>query len=1077
MKYLLAMAAMFLHTLHAQTATGLDLSGQWRCKLDPDDAGVAAHWENSAADFTGTIDLPGTTDLAGLGPDQATAGPHDFHLIRAHAHVGPAWYTRMITVPAPWAGKPAILALERVMWQSRVWIDGKEAGVPRDSLCVPHEHPLGVLRPGPHRLVVRVDNRMIHPIGDKGHAYGDEMQGRWNGIAGAITLRVAMPDDIGRVRVFPDSAARTVRVELGSSAGLIGRATVRLTDPAGNPVGAANVPANSSSPLVVTIPVAGEIAEWGEFARPLYRCDVAMQDGTGDPRVVFSGRFGFRTLGRSGRHITINGHPVFFRGNLECAAFPLTGHPPTDVESWREIWSVYREHNLNHARFHSWCPPRAAFEAADEAGIFLQVEAPIWMDHWMAKPNARPEMDTAGYPQGLGRNDRGNDVFARAEIDRILDTYGNHPSFVMFCVGNELGTSNFDVLGQWMKECKDRDPRHLYAASTARAITPHCDYNATHNIPGIGACRARFGPDSRWNYEDVYGKAPVPILAHETGQYPVYPLWSEIADYSGPLKNHRLALLAGEARANGIHDDAPLLRHASGMLNQLLNRDEIEGYLRTPSCSGFQLLGMQDFTGQGEAMVGWRDVFYRDKGVTNAADFRHWCAPTVPLLRLPARVFSTTDTVEVAAVLHHFGEHALPRAVLRWTLRCGGKELASGRLPARDVAAGSVTEFGDFRVPMTAVPAGSAVELAIAVDASNIMNVYPLWVFAPARSAPVPPDVRVAGDWDVAKSALAAGKRVVFLANHAGDKDNDSLAGWAPLYWSVPFFPGQGKRTLGLAVRSAHPVFDGFPTADWGDWQWQGICAGARGFDLTGLVPVGWRPMAQPVTDFHYNRLLGTIFEAAVGQGKLLVCGYDLGEARAARMPEVAALRQSLLAYASDTGFAPTWQAGIPVLDSLFTGRRAPLANLPDGFARADLYVRAAGKLADQEKNIPWDAKWDQVLTTGNRVAYTVEKSDGIWADTTGSAWHGKVLRVVVHPRAGVPAELRVRFDDWNQLGRRGTLHFNGKEFPIGAHDHGQWITIPMIREDTNSGRIVVEATASAGPNLMITDIALIPVE
>ena len=1077
MKLLLAMAAMFLHSLHAQTTTGLDLSGEWQCRLDPDDAGLAEGWAGSAAGFASPIALPGSTDLAGLGPEQSNAGPHEYHLIRAHAHVGPAWFTRMITVPAAWAGKPATLVLERVMWQSRVWVDGKECGGAQDSLCVPHQFPMGVLAPGPHRLAVRVDNRMIHPIGDKGHAYGDEMQGRWNGIAGAIRMKVAMPDDVTGVRIFPDAEKRSVKVELRSAGGSTGRATVRLTDNEGNPVGAADVPAGSSSPATVVIPVTGKIAAWSEFAQPLYHCEVAMRDGVNDPRVVFNERFGFRALGRAGQHVTINGRPVFFRGNLECAAFPLTGHPPTDVESWRKIWLVYREHNLNHARFHSWCPPRAAFEAADELGIYLQVEAPIWMDQWMTKPNPRPEMDTAGYPQGLGKNDRGNDAFARAEIDRILDVFGNHPSFVLFCVGNELGTSNFDVLGQWMNECKQKDPRHLYAASTARTITPHCDYNATHNIPGIGACRARFGPDARWDYEKVYARAPVPILAHETGQYPVYPLWSEVADYHGPLKNFRLATLAAEARDNGIASDAPMLRNASGKLNGLLNRDEIEGYLRTPSCSGFQLLGMQDFTGQGEALVGWRDVFYRDKGVVKAEEFRRFCGPTVPLLAIPARVFATSDTIVAGAMLHHFGEHAISQAELRWTLRVGGQNMSSGTLAARDVPVGTVTGFGDISVPLQAVPAGSAVDLEIALVGSDIRNVYPLRVFAPATVTAPPPDVILTGDWTASKSALAAGKRVIFLAHMAGDKDNAGLAAWAPLYWSVPFFPGQGKRTLGLAVRAEHPVFAGFPTADWGDWQWHAICEGARGFDLTGLPPQAWRPMVQPVTDFHYNRLLGTLFEAATGQGKLLVCGYDLGDTRAARLPEVAALRRSMVDYAAGSGFAPSWSPPLAVLDALFAGRRAPLTALPEGFANADLYVRAAGNLAEQEKNIPWDAKWDQLLTAGNLVKYQVDQCEGVWADDNGSAWHGKNLRVVVHPRAGVPAEVRVRFDDWNHLGRTGSLHFNGKEFPIPAHPQGKWIVIPLIREDTNSGRIVLEAKAATGPNLMITDLVVIPTE
>ena len=64
----------------------------------------------------------------------------------------------------------------------------------------------------------------------------------------------------------------------------------------------------------------------------------------------------------------INGRPIFLRGTLECAIFPRTGYPSTSTKEWTRIFSTIKAHGLNHVRFHSWCPPEAAFIAADKVG-------------------------------------------------------------------------------------------------------------------------------------------------------------------------------------------------------------------------------------------------------------------------------------------------------------------------------------------------------------------------------------------------------------------------------------------------------------------------------------------------------------------------------------------------------------------------------------------------------------------------------------------------------------------------------------------------------------------------------------
>lgn len=1053
--------ALFALTGCSTASDDVDLSGEWSVKL-------------SGAD-SGAMTLPGTTDLGAKGEHVLASKPYEAHLTREWDFVGPATYARDIEIPDSWKDRDTELFLERVMWRSRVRVDGRETGSPEDSLSTPHIHRLGRLAPGKHRIEVEVDNRLIHPIGDKGHGYGAQTQSLWNGIVGKIALRSHAADRLGLVRVFPSNDG-TLKIEVAGpfAAGL----TLAASVDGGAPFVTQKT---GTGTAILTGKAVDKPVLWSEFTPKTYGVTVTLTDASGRTIDTHVTHIGFRTVARDGNRLLENGREVFMRGNLECAVFPKTGHPPADVESWRRIWKIYREHNLNHARFHSWCPPEAAFVAADEAGISLQIETPIWIDGWMTGPNPRKEMDTAGYPKGLGKNDRSIDTFTKAEMRRILDAYGNHPSFVFFCLGNELGTSDFKVTGEWIREAKAYDTRRLYAASTARTITPYCDFNATHAIPGIGWVRQYVEFGTAWDYEKSYAKAPVPIIAHEIGQWPVYVDWKvELPKYTGPLKPYRLAELAEAAKKSGLYDRAAELRAASGGTNRILYRYEIESFLRTPDCRGFQLLNMQDFSGQGEALVGWLDSFYESKGTTDPAAFRHYCAPVVPLLRTPAFVFKSDDKPSMEAVVSQYGPADIAEASARWVLRDdAGATLASGELAKTALPAGGVTSVGKFTPDFSRVLKASHATLTLEILTGGVVtasNAYDLWVYpGDATLAKPAKGVVFTEDWTgVASPALARGETVVLDAHALGGGKAGKLAGWFPLYWSVPFFPGQSTETIGLSVHADHPALAGFPTPNFADWNWHRICRGAHGFDVTDITPVSFRGIAEPVSDFHYNRRLASIFEVRVGKGRLLVCGYDLSDRKASSTPETGALRGSLLAYAA-RGFEPASALESKVLDKLFENPELKLSPVAPRFANADLYVRAGGKFTGNG-NASWKQSLDDVARRANGVNYTV-KADGIWRDAEGVAWHGSKITIDITPRPGVAGTLHVRFADWNRQGRTGIVTVEGKPRELAGHAPGGWVSFPIIREDTIDSKLELNAEVSTGGNLMISDIAFVPNE
>ena len=1071
---------------HPQSASAtLSLAGTWRFQLDPEDKGIDEGWFNGA--LRDEIQLPGTTDEAGFG--ERTTGSDYGILSRVHKYIGPAWYQRRIDIPESWQNKEITLFLERVIWESRVWVDGRELST-QDSLATPHIHPLGRLAPGEHTLIVRIDNDLIHNIGDKGHAYTEYLQTVWNGAVGRIELQARAAVHFTALRLFPDIDADTLRLEMRANTEVKAdgkgevkndakdevkaEVQVRVRAPGGELVIDEKRALRFDNGLAETTLDAARLAPWSEFNPTTYQVEVQLR--VGDAEDVITSSYGHRQVSHDGRHVLINKKPVFLRGNLDCVHFPLTGYPPTSVSAWKRIFTLYKDYGLNHVRFHSWSPPRAAFQAADEVGIYIQAEASVWLDWWMAVDNEdRPEMNTRGRPKGLGPDNDSASRFVRAEIDRVIDTYGNHPSFVLFAIGNELGNSDFSVLGEWIREAKEKDPRRLYAASTARTVTPHDDYAATHHYPGIGAVRQYLTNGADWDYEDRYSQAPIPVIAHEIGQWPVYPEWREIEKYTGVLRARNLQEFRETARKNGIVDQDTALRRASGALSLRLYKDEIESFLRTPSAAGIQLLSMQDYSGQGEALIGWLDSFYDSKGTVTPEAFRRFSNSTVPLLRLPRYVWTDAENLAARVQVHHFGDRRLGDQAVDWVLKAAnGDVVRQGRLGRKDLEAGTLTDIDTLDIPLQGLEAAASYRIEISLPGTAYVNDWPIWVYPAGQTPLAPGDIVVAERFDKrVREALAAGKRVLLLAHRSGEPENSRYAAWQPLYWSASFFPGQSIETIGLLLQNEHPAFAHFPTASHSDWQWWRIADAARGFVLNDL-PGDYRPIAQPVSDFHYNDKLGTLFEVAVGPGKLLVSGYDLSAGRMA-LPEVRQLRHSLLRYMQSEAFAPTQPVEMAWLEERFRFYEAAPAQVPPGFENAMFYVQAG---ADRDGQ-PWAAGRDTV-SVNRGVDYRVDAE--VATGRHDAAWVGKHIEIQLQVPQGIRAEFYVRLIGKNDKGGRGGVEFEGRDYLIEPWQGAEkWLKLPVMREDSNDGRLIFKARSVGEPgqfglpDVMITNLALVP--
>ena len=891
----------------------ISLAGEWRFEI----AGAAS--DAFARNLPGRIKLPGTIDDAGLGPKNTKAptleGPY-----RLYDYAGPAWYQRDLEVPAAWRGQRVTLLLERCRWVTTVWLDGQRIGS-QDSLIAPHVYDFGTgVAPGRHRLTICVDNTVKLDLGRFVSALFGGTWGNMNGIVGRIELAATPPVWLDDVQVYPRAADKTARVKvrIGNATGRAGAGSLQV---GAKTVTAAWTAAGGEAEVDVALPAA---QLWDEFAPHLTDLTVKLGD---DQRTV---RFGLREFATKGTQFTLNGRPVFLRGTLECSVFPLTGYPPTDVPSWQRIYRIIKSYGLNHMRFHSWCPPEAAFTAADIEGILLQPEGP-----------------QANVPAGA---DPARDAFIEAEFKRIVDTYGNHPSFCTMALGNEYGGSE-PLLTRWVGMLRERDPRHLYtAASNNRLRTANRQFTVSPRGRGI------HGAGTEYDLREVVAADPFPTLGHEIGQWMFFPDFREMPKYHGVMAPKNFELIRADLEQHHLLDLAPKYVDASGRFAVRLYKEEIEELLRTRGYAGFALLDLHDYPTQGTALVGPLDPFWDSKGFIAPAEFRRFCGPTVPLLRLPKRTYVASEPFVATAELAHFGPADLRAIKPIWSIQdAAGRVLAAGKLEASSARTGELTTLGAMRAPLAKVAVPGKMTVTVALAGTEFVNEWDIWVYPEIADAAPGAKVVVCRDWPAAKSSLAEGRTVLFFP----PAQPPALAGrFLPVFWSPVWFPTQKPNTMGLLCNPRHPLFARFPTDFHTDWQWYELLQRSRLFVLED-TPATYRPIVQVIDNFARNQKVGAIFEARVGSGRLLVCGFDLpglGSEPAARQ-----LLASIHHYVGSPAFAPKQEFSQALLEKLFvpsfTSKVAELGGKVR--TRSSAPGHAVENAVDGDPKTIWHTPWD----------------------------------------------------------------------------------------------------------------------
>ncbi|AEC02732.1 glycoside hydrolase family 2 [Parasphaerochaeta coccoides] len=619
-----------------------------------------------------------------------------------------------------------------------------------------------------------------------------------------------------------------------------------------------------------------------------------------------------RQMEVKGGMFLVNGKSEYLRGTHFGGDYPLSGMPDVSPAFWTRIMDIVTHWGLNFIRCHSYCPPQAAFAAADKAGVFIQVEAGMW------------NIFNPGIPMV--------DIL-RGETRRILKEFGHHPSFVLFSPSNEPGGSWYVPLCEWVKETRDYDHqlgyggRRLYTAQSGwfydvppRDITEKdTDYIYFH--------RSGYGPilggnirnSEGWKGKD-YGSslegATLPVIAHELGQWCSYPDFSIISKFTGYMRPGNYEVYQEHARQKGLLKYNALFSRNSGKLQAMMYKEELEANFRTPHIQGFELLDIHDYLGQGMATVGILDAFWDEKGYVDNDEWRRFCSPTVLLARLPGYVFRTGQKVEVPVEICHYGESPVKDAVIIWSLTQGKRLLASGVLPRLSLPFGKNIHAGVVELDLACVkePWDTTFTLRMG-DVSNCwtLHVYPRpeGLERPGRldthdahDAEVDAlyaDVLHTKDWTVALEALDKGHSVLFTPR-LDELDYDCPpASFKPVFWNAQMGPSW-QRGMGMVVDTSHPVFMSFPSESWGGWQWEDIFDRARSFCMEGLPALN--PIMRLIDDHNRSLDLAFMFECRMSKGKLMVVTADL-EGRFEERPAAYTFMSAIRRYLGSKGFNP----------------------------------------------------------------------------------------------------------------------------------------------------------------------------
>lgn len=921
-----------------------DISGTWRFKADIEQLGLINKYFEHAV-FDNSITLPSTVSQQKKVPQSTER--YDGYLTDPYASEGFMWYERDIELPENDLSGDCIwtLFLERTRI-SHVWIDGVYIGT-QDSICTPHRYNISAHVRNHFRLTIMTDNVNYKTKG--GHMTSPDTQTNWNGIIGKLQIQRESKTRLKNIKIYTDSFSKIVRI----------KADLEESARCGVHVNIENLTekefelTRGSNELEIKLPESTKM--WSDYAPNLYKLVLTL-----DNSEQYETEIGVKSFRAKKTHLYINDQKIFLRGKHDGMIFPMTGAAPADVESWLRVMGTAKQYGINHYRFHTCCPPEAAFVAADRLGIYMEPELPFW-----GTIQAEDE-------EGFNKTEQD---YLISEGFRILDEFANHPSFSMMSLGNELWGSSAR-LEEILKGYKSYDSRPLYILGSNtfqfvpvttqsedvfvgvrfgnnmlfRGSYAMCDApqgfvqtdipNTAHDYDILWdtdkTSNSSKGNNSEEEIEIQYGTGVrkvhaqknktshflpnKPVISHEIGQYCMYPNYSQIEKYTGVLKPYNFEIFRERLDKAGMLSRADDFFRDSSKLSVQCYRLELETALRSRELSGFQILDIQDFTGQGTAVVGILDAFMESKGVITPEQWRQFCGETVLLASFDKFVWKNGDEFKAAL------------SVADYSGKCSGKSILCASLLDTDtkevvcengfdinLEKNETYDAGLLSYTFKDVTAYKSYILRLSLntkDGGAFSNEYTLYVY-PESGREITRVLRTVDEEGSAESGgiiittdnseavkkQAEGKRVLLLAK-AFDTSLPGLehtpgvqtveGTYCTDFWCYTMFrqisESMKKRvpigTLGLTIQNGDKVFASFPTETFTTPKWykmisDSVCVNLGGTDI--------QPVIQMIDNFERNWKLGILYRA----NGITVCTIRLQ--KLTDCPEAMAFAESLV--------------------------------------------------------------------------------------------------------------------------------------------------------------------------------------
>lgn len=424
MKLLSVVPALVLlvFPLYAQRES-ISLDGEWQFALDPKSAGIAAGWFK-----------------AGPPAGESRLIPHTWNVEKgAEEYDGPGWYAKEIIIPAHWKGRSLHLQFDAVYHSCTIWINGSRVGDHRGSgytqFAIDASHHLVPGRK--NTIVLCVDNSFSRSSIPFLRSFDWPKDG---GIIRSARILATGRPGIARLHVtaMPDPPGGEGmvrgRIELGLSlldAGVAepGRVRFKVRIHEDNfPRG--KVILEESHPLKGTGGKAGisialdSVRLWRVDSPSLYRIEtLLLVDGVCTDSIAAT--FGFRDIRTDGARLLLNGEPVRLMGVEWMPGSSVQRGMAETKEEMADMLAKMRAVNAIFTRFH-WQQDESVLDWCDRHGILVQEEIPFW-----------------GF--GVPLNDTLM-TLGRRHLDEMIGAHYNHPSVIMWGVGNELASSQKPII-------------------------------------------------------------------------------------------------------------------------------------------------------------------------------------------------------------------------------------------------------------------------------------------------------------------------------------------------------------------------------------------------------------------------------------------------------------------------------------------------------------------------------------------------------------------------------------------------------------------------------------------------------